>query len=253
MASQTTQCPHCGRENRAGAGYCAWCGGVLPAARASETAADQPPASAMPPPTEPDAEATGQPPQQERAADAPQPMAMPDAAAPEVPRAASARDRGGAEEASSAPALEGDTTDEGALEATPDERRAGRPTVKLIEPEVADMPASEAEAAPEAEPAPVNRTPLEPGTVLAGRYELLVDWVLADVYGINRVEVDGRPIGEPFDAYAPGVFALGYVVPVGEVTLGPGEHTITVRVVGKNEKATNTIISVRRFLLRPLD
>lgn len=127
----------------------------------------------MPPPTEPDAEATGQPPQQERAADAPQPMAMPDAAAPEVPRAASARDRGGAEEASSAPALEGDTTDEGALEATPDERRAGRPTVKLIEPEVADMPASEAEAAPEAEPAPVNRTPLEPGTVLAGRYEIV--------------------------------------------------------------------------------
>lgn len=90
--------------------------------------------------------------------------------------------------------------------------------------------------------------PIEPG-----RYELLVDWVLADVYGINQVELDGRPVGEPFDAYAPGVYALGYVVPVGEVTLGPGEHTITVRVVGKNEKATNTIISVRRFLLRPLD
>ena len=52
---------------------------------------------------------------------------------------------------------------------------------------------------------------------------------------------------------APGVYSLGYVTPVGEVTIGPGEHTITVRVVGKNEKATNTIISVRRFLLRPLD
>lgn len=86
-----------------------------------------------------------------------------------------------------------------------------------------------------------------------GRYELLTDWVLADVYGINQVEVDGQPVGEPFDAYWPGVDASGFVAPVGEVTLGPGEHTITVRVVGKNEKATNTIISVRRWLLRPLD
>lgn len=89
--------------------------------------------------------------------------------------------------------------------------------------------------------------------IAPGRYELLTDWVLADVYGINQVEVDGQPVGEPFDAYAPGVYGLGYVAPVGEVTLGPGAHTITVRVVGKNEKATNTIISVRRFLLRPLD
>lgn len=86
-----------------------------------------------------------------------------------------------------------------------------------------------------------------------GRYELLVDWVLADVYGINQVEVDGQPVGELFDAYWTGVYGGGYVEPAGEVELGPGEHTITIRVVGKNEKATNTIISVRRFLLRALD
>ena len=86
-----------------------------------------------------------------------------------------------------------------------------------------------------------------------GRYELLADWVLANVYGINQVEVDGQPVGEPFDAYWTGVYGGGYVQPVGEVELGPGEHTITVRVVGKNEDATNTIISVRRWLLRPLD
>ncbi len=86
-----------------------------------------------------------------------------------------------------------------------------------------------------------------------GRYELLADWVLANVYGINQVEVDGEPVGEPFDAYWTSVYSGGYVVPVGEVELGPGEHTITIRVVGKNEKATNTIISVRRWLLRPLN
>jgi len=86
-----------------------------------------------------------------------------------------------------------------------------------------------------------------------GRYELLADWVLANVYGINQVEVDDQPVGEPFDAYWSGVYGGGYVETVGEVELGPGEHTITVRVVGKNEDATNTIISVRRWLLRPLD
>ncbi len=85
-----------------------------------------------------------------------------------------------------------------------------------------------------------------------GRYELLADWVLANVYGINQVEVDGEPLGEPFDAYWSGVYSGGHVVPVGEVELGAGEHTITVRVVGRNEQATNTIISVRRWLLRPL-
>jgi len=89
--------------------------------------------------------------------------------------------------------------------------------------------------------------------IAPGRYELLADWVLADVYGINQVEVDGVAVGEPFDAYAAGVYSLGYVASVGEATLGAGQHTITIRVVGKNEKATNTIISVRRFLLRPLD
>ncbi|MGD9495352.1 MAG: hypothetical protein AB7Y46_03475 [Armatimonadota bacterium] len=90
--------------------------------------------------------------------------------------------------------------------------------------------------------------PIEPGP-----YELLVDWVLADVYGINQVEVDGQPVGEPFDAYYPDVDGSGCLVRAGEVELGPGEHSITIRVVGKNEQATDTIISVRRFLLRPLD
>ncbi len=89
--------------------------------------------------------------------------------------------------------------------------------------------------------------------VEAGRYELLADFVLADVYGIVEVLVDGERVGEEFDAYWTGIDDSGARASFGEVDVGAGEHEVTVRVVGKNEQATNTIVSVQKWLLRPLD
>ncbi|MBM3476980.1 MAG: hypothetical protein FJX75_27230 [Armatimonadetes bacterium] len=87
--------------------------------------------------------------------------------------------------------------------------------------------------------------------VKPGRYELLGEFVLADSYATVRVLLDGKPVGQPFDAYCPGVDAEGECVSFGEVVLGAGTHEVMIEVVGKNEKATQHFISVKRWLLCP--
>jgi hypothetical protein len=87
--------------------------------------------------------------------------------------------------------------------------------------------------------------------VKPGRYELLGEFVLADSYAVIRVLLEGEPIGEPFDAYCPGVDAEGERVSFGAVELAEGKHEVTVEIVGKTEKATQHFISVKRWLLRP--
>jgi hypothetical protein len=75
--------------------------------------------------------------------------------------------------------------------------------------------------------------------------------VLADSYAIVRVLLDGKPVGEPFDAWCPRVDAEGERVSFGDVTLAEGSHEVTVEIVGKNERATQHFISVKRWLLKP--
>jgi len=85
-----------------------------------------------------------------------------------------------------------------------------------------------------------------------GRYELFGEFVLAYSYGIVKVLLDGKQVGAPFDAYWEEVDAAGERVSFGEVDLSAGPHKVTVEIVGKNEKATGTWISVKRWLLRPM-
>jgi hypothetical protein len=69
-------------------------------------------------------------------------------------------------------------------------------------------------------------------------YGLSAAFVKGPNFGIVQVAVDGRPLGEPFDAYAP---ALG-VEPVrqlGTVALAEGKHMLTMTVVGKNAASTD--------------
>jgi hypothetical protein len=87
--------------------------------------------------------------------------------------------------------------------------------------------------------------------IAPGRYELLGDFVLADSYGIVEVLLDDEVVGEPFDGYWTAVDASGAIQSFGEVELDAGPHTIAIRIIGKNPKATNTIFSVKRWLLRP--
>mgnify|MGYP005864821667 FL=1 len=127
MAQSTVQCPHCGRVNRFGAAYCAWCGGALPAPPVVAPSAARAQEAAQPP-LEPDATDGDQ-------ASAQVPGTAGDAAAPEgdeglstPPEAASDAQPEGAGEASGA----GEEAD-----ASQGEPSSGRPTVKLLEPEVA--------------------------------------------------------------------------------------------------------------------
>ena len=89
--------------------------------------------------------------------------------------------------------------------------------------------------------------------VEAGRYELIGDFVKAYSYGIVKVLVDGKQVGGTYDGYWPEVDAEGDLCSFGEVELGPGEHAIRLEIAGKSEKATAHLISVKRWLLRPLD
>jgi len=86
---------------------------------------------------------------------------------------------------------------------------------------------------------------VEPGT-----YDLSAEFVMASMYGIVQVLVDGEPVGEPIDGYCPGVDAEGEVVRIGPVDLGPGEHEVTLELVGKNDESTGHYISVKRWLLK---
>lgn len=88
--------------------------------------------------------------------------------------------------------------------------------------------------------------------VPAGRYELIGDFVVASMYGIVDVHVDGTKVGGSFDGYWPGVDSEGEQFSFGEVDMGPGQHEITIEIVGKNEKSEGTIISVKRWLLKPM-
>jgi hypothetical protein len=84
-----------------------------------------------------------------------------------------------------------------------------------------------------------------------GRYELLADFVMASMYGLTRVSLDDKPVGEVFDAYCPGVDSEGERVSFGTVTLGGGLHRLKMETIDKNARSTGYLVSVQRWLLRP--
>ncbi len=85
-----------------------------------------------------------------------------------------------------------------------------------------------------------------------GTYCFLTDFVTFPGYGIVQLAIDGVPIGDPVDAYAPELDSSG-PIPIGRTELAEGTHTISVKVVGKNPKAKNHFISVKRFLFTAVD
>ena len=159
MALNATQCPHCGRENRPGAGFCAWCGGTLPAvqndAMSPDRAQEESPASAQAAALR-EEPSEGQEPHGEiegavmRDAEVPRPDGAPEGTPDDAPSGVG----------------------EGEREPPPAEAPwVGRPTVKLVEPEAPEAP--EALEVPEQDETPVSTTPLAPGTVVADRFEIV--------------------------------------------------------------------------------
>lgn len=85
----------------------------------------------------------------------------------------------------------------------------------------------------------------------SGTYELLTDFGMSPNYGVAQVSLDGTPVGEPFDAYAPELDQSG-PVSMGEVLVSAGKHELGITVTGRNRRASGCAISVRSVRLRPI-
>jgi len=83
-----------------------------------------------------------------------------------------------------------------------------------------------------------------------GVYELEVYFTKAPDYGIVEVLIDEKQVGERFDGYSAKVEPSGKVS-MGTLKLGAGKHTITFRVVGKNENSTNYFMGIDCIRLVP--
>ena len=63
----------------------------------------------------------------------------------------------------------------------------------------------------------------------------------AEDYGIVKLLWDGRELGEPVDLYGSSVEATG-LVSLGTVTACPGEHELSVRIIGANPQAVRAFM-----------
>jgi hypothetical protein len=81
-----------------------------------------------------------------------------------------------------------------------------------------------------------------------GRYRITLYGTRAPDYGLLEVLVDGKPVGQPYDAWAPAVIASG-AIPLGEQELRVGNHELTFRTRSKNAAATAFNIGVDALTL----
>jgi hypothetical protein len=79
-------------------------------------------------------------------------------------------------------------------------------------------------------------------------YGLGAAFVKGPNFGVVQVAIDGRPIGEPFDAYAPAL-ALEPVRQLGTVALAEGKHMLTMTVVGKHDASTDWLAGIDLVVL----
>lgn len=82
-----------------------------------------------------------------------------------------------------------------------------------------------------------------------GRYNVSLGFTLAPDYGIVRVSINGRPLGD-VDGYGP-LVVPAELTTFGPITLGPGRHTLTLEVVGKAEASRGARYGLDCLLLRP--
>ncbi|NLC58461.1 MAG: DUF2961 domain-containing protein [Armatimonadetes bacterium] len=83
----------------------------------------------------------------------------------------------------------------------------------------------------------------------AGRYEVVVYLTKAIDYGIAQFRLNGQVIGQPYDAFNDGVIPTG-PVSLGIVELAPGEATLRVEVIGKNEKSVGLMAGLDAVVLK---
>lgn len=82
----------------------------------------------------------------------------------------------------------------------------------------------------------------------AGQYKVTARFLKAVDYGIAQVAINGVNAGEPLDFFNDGVIAGG-PVELGTFELTPGEHSISLTIVGANSKAVRSYMTGLDYLL----
>ena len=86
----------------------------------------------------------------------------------------------------------------------------------------------------------------------AGEYEMRAHFTKAPDYAIVAARIDDEPAGAPIDLYDPKVVPSG-PISLGRFKLRAGEATVTLTIIGKNEKSTNTLVGIDALQLVPSD
>lgn len=84
----------------------------------------------------------------------------------------------------------------------------------------------------------------------SGGYAVLARIGVGSDHGIVQPAIDGRPLGEHLDGYAP-EGGRSEELMLGRVGLSQGDHTVTFTVVGKNTRATGLNARVDYLELKP--
>ncbi len=84
-----------------------------------------------------------------------------------------------------------------------------------------------------------------------GEYKVLLSQMTYSSYGIYQWSLDGRPLGEPVDAYDERP-RLQTDVLLGLANLTEGPHRMTATLVGKNERATNFYLGLSGIVFQPM-
>ncbi len=84
----------------------------------------------------------------------------------------------------------------------------------------------------------------------AGDYTLTGYFTQAPDYGIIQIALNGADTGLPYNLFNPGVRASG-PIPLGKATLKAGDNDLTVRVTGKDNRATGYLVGIDAFTLTP--
>jgi hypothetical protein len=85
------------------------------------------------------------------------------------------------------------------------------------------------------EGAPGDKLVLSFNAPRAGRQRVIAKLTKAYDYGIHQLSINGQKAGEPLDFYSQGLTQVE--VDLGEFDLKEGENTLTVEIVGANDKA----------------
>ena len=83
-----------------------------------------------------------------------------------------------------------------------------------------------------------------------GQHPLNLYATLAPDFGIIQPLVDGQPVGEPIDLYAPLVLPSGRIA-LGLIHLTAGTHTLSFRVVGKNAASSGYSLGLDALTMAP--